>query len=181
MIGRFISGTVALIALAVVGCGGVPSAYRGAWNAAPQWREVDNAICKVRISPQKGGKAYYTFFLLSIENKSGAELTVDWNDSRYMHDGRAQGVLVFEGVDPKAVKNGSIPLETVAPGGSLTRELMPVRLIAWTPIRDNTANTRAITPGMLPAGENGVRLSLRQANARVTIPLSVVLTHEEKP
>ena len=181
MIGRFISFTVVLIALAAAGCSGVPSAYRGTWHADPQWLEVDNAICKVRITPQKGGKAYFAFFLLSLENKSDAELTVDWNESRYLYGGKAQGMLVFEGVDPKAVKNGTVPLETVAPGSRLTRELMPARLIAWTPIRDNTANARAITPGMLPAGENGVRLSLRQANARVTIPLSVLLTLEAKP
>jgi hypothetical protein len=178
MVGRFTSGILVLVVLSLASCSVVSSPFKGLWIAKPEFREVDNALCSVRIAPQKGNNSYYAFFQLTIVNRSDDELMLDWNESRYLVGGKPQGVLVFEGIDPEAVKSGAVPLETIPPGGRLERNLMPMRLIAWNPIKENTAASRGITPGMLPAGENGIRLSLRHANSRVTIPLSVLLSRE---
>lgn len=181
MAGRFAPSLVVLIVLLLASCSVAPTPFKGTWVTRPHYHEVDNSLCKARITPQKGNNAYYAFFMLTVVNKSDAVLTIDWNTSRYLHNGTPQGVLVFEGIDPEAVKNSAVPLEPIAPGGQLERNLMPMRLIAWTPIKERKANARGISPGMLPAGKNGILLSLRQAENRMTIPLSVFLSLEKQP
>lgn len=180
MSGRVAVHVVLLIGLVLTSCGGPPNPLKGTWIATPRYREADNSLCRVRITPQKGDKPYYAFFVLTLLNKSETELSIDWNKSRYVHDGRPQGMLVFEGIDPQAVKNQTVPEESVSPGDRLARNLMPMRLIAWSSIKEKTTNARAINPGMLPAGENGILLYLRQADGSpITIPLSVSLSLEK--
>jgi hypothetical protein len=178
--GRLFSAGMVLMVVLLAGCSSTPSPFKGAWTANPDFAEVDHALCTARITPLKGDNTYYAFFLLSLVNKTEGELLVDWNASRYLAGGKPQGMLVFQGIDPEAVKNGTLPLEPIAPGGRLERNLMPMRLIAWSPVREKTSATRAITPGMLPAGENGVLLALRQAGRPITIPLSVRLDLEQQ-
>jgi hypothetical protein len=181
MAGRFASSIAVLIVLIQASCSVAPSPFKGTWIASPHYHEVDNSLCMARLTPQKGNNAYYAFFMLTVMNQSDTVVTIDWNTSRYVHNGTPQGMLVFDGIDPEAVKNRTVPLEHIAPGGQLERNLMPMRLIAWSPIREKNANPRGISAGMLPAGKNGILLSLRQAENRVTIPLSVFLSLEKQP
>ncbi len=171
---------IVLTLLPLISCSGVASPVKGSWKTTPPFDEVDDSICTIRITPQQDDTPYYAFFLLSVVNKGDEELAVDWNTSRYLFGGKPQGKLVFEGIDPKAVKNNTVPLETVPVGGRLERKIMPMRLIAWNPLRDKTVDARSITPGMLPAGDNGIRLALHQAGTSVTIPLSVFLFLEKR-
>jgi hypothetical protein len=78
MVGRVTSGILALIVLSLASCSVVPSPFKGVWTAQPEFREVDNALCSVRIAPQKGNHAYYAFFLLTIVNRSDDELILDY-------------------------------------------------------------------------------------------------------
>jgi len=174
-------GFLLLIGLALWGCSRVQSQTRAAWVAQPEFVEVDNDLLNARITPQKGQTPYYTFFLLTLTNKSNANLTIDWNASRYLFNGRPQGALAFEGIDPIAVKHAKVPLQTVAPGAAFSLEIMPMRLIAWSPIKEKTLNGRSISPGMLPIGENGIRLAVRHQNRDITIPLSVHISREGSP
>ncbi|WP_419663049.1 hypothetical protein Dvar_35250 [Desulfosarcina variabilis str. Montpellier] len=180
MSGRFVHPITALIIFILASCSGAPTDFKGTWNATPGYHEVVNSVYKVRLTPQKGSNSYYAFFLLSLVNNSGTALSIDWNASRYVHGGKPEGRLVFEGIDPQAVKTHTVPIESIPPGGQLERKLMPMRLIAWNPIKEKTADARGIAPGMLPAGENGVLLSLRQAGGSPqTISLSVSLSIEK--
>jgi hypothetical protein len=175
---RFTLITALWIALILAGCSNGPSPINGTWTAAPEFREVNNSFCQARLTPQKDDRAYYSFFLLTLVNRSDEDLVFDWNASRYLFDGKPKGALVFAGIDPEAVKNGTIPIETVPPGGRLERILMPKRLITWNSIQHQSPGNRGITPGLLPAGDNGVLLSFRQAGVRVTMPLSVSIALE---
>jgi hypothetical protein len=74
-----------------------------------------------------------------------------------------------------------VPLETVAPGAIFSRKIMPMRLIAWNPIKEGTASGRSINPGMFPPGKNGVRLAVRHKNEKITIPLSIHISKESSP
>jgi hypothetical protein len=172
---------MALIMLILAGCSGASSPFKGRWVAAPSFQEADHSFCRARLSVKKGDNAYYSYFLLSLVNKGDEALYIDWNASRYLFNGKPQGGLVFEGIDPEAVKNNAVPVEAIAPGETFKRPLMPMRLIAWTPIRDKSTTSRSITPGMLPAGDNGIRLSLRQAGNRIRLPLSVSIALEKHP
>jgi len=170
-----------LTGLTLWGCSGIQTPSTELWTAKPEFLEVDSQLFSVRIEPKKGELPYYTFFLLTLTNKGNADLMVDWNASRYLFNGRAEGGLVFEGIDPAAVKTATVPPETVAPGTVLSREIFPMRLIAWSPIKERTANGRSITPGIFPPGENGIRLTVRNENGPIAIPLSVRIYKNGSP
>ena len=174
-------GFMILIWLVLWGCSSVQTPFNVVWTAQPESLEVDNQLFLAKIEPKKGEYPYYAYFLLTITNKSDADLVVDWNASRYMLNGKPQGGLVFEGIDPAAIKPATVPSETVASGALFSREIMPMRLIAWSPIKEETSGGRSITPGMLPAGENGIRLAVRHGNGQMTIPLSVRIIRENAP
>ena len=174
-------GLLFLVGLALWDCSGVQTRSNSAWTAQPEFFEINNELFSAKIEPQKGKTPYYAFFLLTLTNISEADLVVDWNATQYLFNGRPQGVMVFEGIDPAAVKNAVVPAEKIAPGAVFSREIMPMRLIAWSPIKENTAGGRSITPGMLPIGENGIRLAVRHENGLITVPLSVRISRENAP
>lgn len=178
---RRMTAFILVIGFALWGCTGIQSPSKWIWIAQPDFIEMDNQLLNARIEPQKGESPYYAFFLLTITNKSSTELIIDWNASQYLFNGRPSGKLVFEGIDPEAVKSATIPMEVVAPGSVATREILPLRLVAWSPIREKTANGPSITPGMIPAGENGIRLAVRYADRQMTIPLSIRISRKDSP
>lgn len=181
MHGRRTIGFMFLMGLALWGCSGTQSPSNAVWTAQPVFLEVDNQLFRARIEPQKRESPYYTFFLLTLTNKSDADLIVDWNASEYLFNGSPQGVFVFEGLDPATLKTAQVPSETVAPGTVFSREIMPLRLIAWSPLSEKTSRSPRIRPGMLPAGENGIRLAVGHENGQMTIPLSMRIAREEAP
>lgn len=174
-------GLLFLLGLALWGCSGIQTSSNAVWNAQPEFLIVDNQMLTARIEPKKGDHAYYNFFLLTLTNKSNASLIVDWNTSQYLFNGKPQGVLVFEGIDPAAVKNAMVPPQTIAPGTAFSIEIMPMRLIAWSPIKEKSASGQSISPGIFPAGENGIRLVVRHENEQIIIPLSVRISRESAP
>jgi hypothetical protein len=174
-------GFVLFLGVVLLGCSGAQSPSSAIWIAQPEFVDVDHHLLSASIAPQKGEHPYYTHFLLTLTNKSQTDLIVDWNASRYLFNGRPQGVLVFEDIDPAAVKNAMVPPETVASGAVFTRVVMPMRLIAWSPIKEKTTGGRSISPGMLPVGENGIRLAVLHENGHITLPLSVRIYREGSP
>ncbi len=181
MIYRHVIGLMFLMGIVLWGCSGIQSSSKVVWTAQPEFCEMNHQLFTARIEPKKGETPYYAFFLLTIANKSDADLIVDWNASRYLINGRPQGMFVFEGIDPAMVKTATVPPETIPPGEVSTHEIVPLRLIAWNPIKKETAGIHGITPGILPAGENGIRLAVRHDGDRVTIPLSIRISKEDAP
>jgi hypothetical protein len=140
---------------------------------------MDNV--KVAITPLKRDNPYYVSFRLSITNNTSTAITIDWNRTRYLHNGNDLGVFVFRGIDPKTVKS-AIPSDTVAAGGSLAREIFPLRTIAFMqraqiPSKDGLG----FLPGILPAGENGILFVFRQDGEEIRKSLSVRLRAETIP
>ena len=175
---RLAMGWILVVGLALWSCSGAPSPAKAVWTAQPALAEATNQLFKATLEPRKGQFPYFTHFFLTLANTSDTDMVVDWNATQYLFNGKAQGVLVFEGIDPKAVGAATVPAETVVPGTILTRDVMPLRLVAWSPVREKTTENRGITPGMLPAGMNGVRLAVRHADGLMAIPLSVNLSSE---
>lgn len=174
-------GLILAVGLALWGCTGASSPARLVWTANPVVAEAENEAFKAAIEPRKGEFPYFTHFHLTLENKSDADMVVDWNATQYLFDGRPQGVMVFKGIDPKAVGTASVPPDTVAPGSVFARDVMPLRLIAWSPVREKTMDEHSITPGMFPAGTNGIRLAVGQSGSRLIIPLSVRISSAGAP
>ena len=178
---RHAIGMWLLMGLALWGCSAAGHPSKVAWTARPESRGMENRQFSVRVEPQKGASPFYSFFLLTIVNQSDADLVVDWNASRYLFNGSPRGMLVFEGIDPQKVKNATVPSETIAPGAVFSRAVMPLERIAWSPLKEATTDRRSITPGMLPAGENGIRLMVRGGDGQTAIPLSVRIARTDAP
>ena len=167
---------IVVAGLVLAGCSGAPSPAKSVWSAQPPVVARENPRFRAVMEPRKGDLPYFTSFLVTLTNKSDAAMVIDWNASRYLFNGSPQGMLVFPGIDPAAVGSGAVPPETVAPGATVVRDLMPLRLIAWQPLREKTASSRGILPGLLPAGVNGVQLAVGHAGGPMAISLTVRLS-----
>jgi len=170
-----------IVGMILWACSSIQSPSNAVWTSDPTFHEVDNQMVNVKFEPQKGAFPYFAFFRLTITNKSDVDLIIDWNATQYLFNGRAGGVFVFAGVDPEAVRTGSVPKEAISPGNEFTREIMPMQRIAWNPVKENTVSERRISPGILPAGANGIRLSIHHDQGVMTVPLSVRLSQVATP
>jgi hypothetical protein len=140
----------------------------------PESQAAASPVCDVRLVPVKGGGTYFEGFSLTVVNKSSADLTVDWQQSRYLHQGKPSGGFMFEGVTKENVN--SPPADTVPAGGRLTKLIHPVKLISFKPISTSKGGSRtgpSFSPGMLPDGENGLLLVVRGGGKETRVKLSL--------
>ncbi len=162
-------GLIGVIVLVMINCSGSESLTKGVWTATPAFIRSTRPTLDVTITPGKGKNPYYAFFKVTIINNGQTDLAIDWNRCRSQYNGADQGMLVFEGIDPKAVKTATIPPDIIPAGKSASRIVMPATRIAWNPIHEKTAEGRGISPGILSEGEHGIRLNLLRGGDPVTI------------
>ncbi len=129
---------------------------------------------QVEFRPVKGGKPFYSAFAITISNTGTDALTVDWQATRYLHDGKSKGRFMFAGLTAEAIRR-ALPSDTVAPGGRLEREIWPIELVAMAPYRDYSvkAGASGFSRGVIPAGQNGIRLVLHTGGKTAVETLSV--------
>ena len=150
------------------------------WTSQPVVQETANPAYEVRLEPITLGHHFFVMFKLEITNKTDKNLEIDWNQTRYLYKGRSHGVFVFKGIDPKSVKN-AIPPDIILPGETFSKEIAPFKLVAWAPIKDKSvkAGQRGISPGVLPAGQNGIRLVVIQDGKKIVAKMTVEITEKE--
>jgi len=162
-----------LAATAVLaGCG---SATRPpAWTAQPAAQGVIRPDYRIEFRPVKAGKDFYAAFIVDITNTGGKTLTVNWQASRYLHDGKPRGRFMFAGLTPDAIR-GALPPDTIPPAERLEKEIWPIQLVAMAPYRESgvKAADSGFSKGVIPPGENGIRLVLKIGAKTVTETLSV--------
>lgn len=131
--------------------------------ADPSSQTIERAAYRIVFEPLKtGGKSFRTFSL-TLENKTAAEIEIDWNQTRYVHNQNIRGGFVFAGIEPKDTKAGTIPADKVGGGETFQREIAPQRLLAYATIRDKSVapGQSGINAGPVPEGRNGIALLLR--------------------
>jgi len=133
------------------------------WTSIPRVQTEENGLFDVRLEPLKKDKRFFVSFRLKIANKTQRDLAIDWNKTRYIHNGQPKGVFAFPGIDPASIKK-AIPPDTVAPGSVFSREIFPAHWVAFAPMREEVLNKegKGLFPGPLPEGQNGIRLVIRQ-------------------
>lgn len=145
---------IILLLLVVGGC-----ATTKTWTSSPTIQTSTNPYYDAQIEPLTRDHNFFVSFRLVVTNKTDEDLEIDWNKTRYSHNDRISGVFAFKGIAPKTVKEMTIPPDVINAGKTFSKEIMPVKLIAWSPIRERTPKgERGFSPGMLPAGENGMML-----------------------
>lgn len=171
---------IVLTVLLAVLCGCAPVPVQR-WYSEPARQSAANQDLKVTIEPIKEGQPYYSAFLLTIENKTGDHMQIDWNATRYLHQGKDLGVFIFEGVGADRIKE-NIPPDDIPPGSTFTRMIFPLRTIAFLPGEQKTKQDQlGFMAGVLPAGENGIRLVINHKGRTIDHSLSVRLRAETVP
>ena len=169
---------VILSVMLIIGCAASQS-----WVSHPAIQISDKATFKVRLEPLARDKNYFVAFRLTVFNKTANPLEIDWNKTRYIHNDRNNGGFVFEGIDPQLMKKEALPFEIIPAGKTLTKELMPYKLLARGPIRDKNSKVgwHGIIPGIIPGGQNGVRLVMRCDDQAVRLKINVTIEKRSSP
>lgn len=146
------------------------------WISSPSTQQVQNIDFSARLTPLKRDKEHFVSFRLFIDNKTDRKLKIDWNRTRYLVNGKAYGPFVFPNIDPATIKT-SIPPATIPENGTFTREVFPLKLVAFAPMRQEILDGegRGLYPGPLPAGKNTMDLIIyqgdRQLRQRITVDI----------
>jgi len=153
------------------------------WVSNPAVQMTDKDTFKAHLEPLARDKNYFVAFRLTILNKTSKPMAIDWNKTRYLHNGQKNGGFVFEGIDPKLMKEAALPVEIIPAGQTLNKEIMPYKLLARGPIRDKTSDVgwHGITPGIIPAGQNGVMLIMRYNEQAVRFKIDVMIEKRSVP
>ncbi len=150
------------------------------WTSQPEVQKAASPSYEARLEPITQGHNFFVMFKLEITNNTDKNLEIDWNQTRYLYNGHSHGVFVFKGIDPKSVKN-AIPPDIIPPGVTFSKEIAPLKLVAWAPIKDKSvkAGQRGISPGVLPVGQNGIRLVVIQDGKESMENMTVKIAEKE--
>jgi hypothetical protein len=151
------------------------------WRSEPLDQSIAASGLRVAFEPLKENDEYFVGFRLTLHNEGTTPLTLDWNQTHYLHNGRDLGLFIYRGIDPATVQ-GHIPPEVVPAAGSFTQEIFPLRTIAFLPSSETPKQgQRGFIPGILPSGENGILLVLDRNGQESRQKLSVRLRAETVP
>ena len=165
----------AVMVLVAAGCAGKPVI----WRAAPSTVSASAADADIVMEPLRQDNPFYTAFRLMITNTGSTDVAVDWNRSGYLINDRAGGRLWFKGVTAQAIREKSVPADTVAPGDTVSRVVAPLQLVAITPLKQSTRQESSFSAGQLPAGKNSIRLTLIRSQTDYPVILSVTITTDD--
>ena len=165
---------ITILLFVLTGCTPMPMKT---WTSSPVKQTAQNPYYEVRFEPLKQNNNFFEMFRLTVINKSDKNLTIDWNKTRYIFNGRTRGVFVFKGINPEDIKNLTIPADTVPPRAKFSKEIAPAKLVAFAPIGDRSisAAKSGFSPGVIPEGENGMYLVIRtpEQEMRENITLNI--------
>lgn len=147
------------------------------WNSHPATQAVVRPGYAIELSAVREDKPFFTAFAITIKNSGSQPLKVDWQKSRYLHKDKPNGRFMFAGLTNEAIKQ-ALPADTIAPGGRLAKKIWPINLVTFAPYRDGTvgAGTSGFSRGVIPAGENGIRLVLQTAGKAAVESLSIAIS-----
>lgn len=169
---------ILFILVCYIGCAPMPTKI---WSSNPVIQNLENQYFEARLEPLKRGGQFYASFRITITNKTDQDLEIDWNKTRYIHNNSNRGGLLFDGIAPEDIKNLTIPSDIVPPGGTLLKEISPVQLVALAPLRERSVakNDSGFSPGIIPAGENGIRLVVRQNDKEIREKMTLTIKSSE--
>ncbi len=168
-------GSVVLLLLFLAACG--PA--KKTWISSPSTQQVQNADFSARLTPLKRDKEHFVSFRLFIDNKTGQDLKIDWNQTRYLVNGKSYGKVVFSDIDPATIKT-SIPPAIIPANGNFNKEVFPLKLVAFAPMREEILDKegRGLYPGPLPKGKNSIDLAIYKGDRLMRQRISVNIEQE---
>ena len=167
-------GSVVLLLLFLAAC--VPAKT---WISSPSTQQVKNADFSARLTPLKRDKEHFVSFRLFIDNKTGQNLKIDWNQTRYLCNGKSYGKMVFPDIDPATIKT-SIPPTIIPANGTFSKEVFPLKLVAFAPMREEILDKegRGLYPGPLLEGKNSIDLAIYKGDRLIRQRITVDIKQE---
>lgn len=147
--------------------------------STPEIQTVENSYYSAQFEPLSEGKNFFDAFRLRITNKTSKDLEIDWHKTRYLYNGRDLGIFVFKGIQPDRIKNLTIPPDIIFAGHSFSKEISPLELIAREPLAGKGTEAGKISFGLIPNGESGILLFIKQNNTPVQEKMTVKITEKE--
>ena len=152
------------------------------YTSTPVAGNVSTQAFEAAFTPEKTGRDYFNRFRVDIKNVSDSPLEIDWNKTAYLLNGKNRGRFVWDGIEPATVKEGKIPFDVVAPGQSFSRVIVPLSKLAIAQRKDHRAgkDKAGLYGGILPSGENGILLAVKNGGKTVVKKMTVVIAEEKK-
>ena len=146
------------------------------YSSQPEIQRVSNKDFSAELEPQlKEGQGFFSTFRFVFNNKSSQELSLDWENSYYLLNGRRNGLLLWEGITWESLKKiRNQPLIPVAPGDTFTKVIFPTTLVGRASAMDKGGVQ--YTRGALPKGENGIELVVRQDGKVISEKMVVIIS-----
>jgi len=161
--------------VAFVGCSKVTI-----WTSSPIIQTVKNNYFEAEFEPLlKPNEKFFNTFRLVVKNETNRELTIDWEATRYMHNGKTAGGFIFEGLTAENVK--APPPDTVPAGGTFSKVIFPLSLTGWESLGSDELQPgqSGFTRGILPEGENGILLVVKQNGQKVREKITIKIEMTE--
>jgi len=176
--GKKVALSIIFILFVFTGC-----AAPTVWRSTPTVQNAENEYYQAQLEPLTRGDKFFVSFRLSITNRTRKNFEIDWNKTLYIHNGRARGGFVFKGIKPEDIRNSTIPPDTILAGLTFSKVISPYKLLARAPLRDLSvgATESSIYPGILPTGENGILLVIRQNGKEVVQKITLTIVEQQVP
>ena len=152
---------------------GTGCATQKIWISSPTIQTARNSYFDARLEPLTKDYKFFVSFRLTITNKTDKDLEIDWNKTRYIYNGRLHGGLIFKGIKPEDIKSLTIPADIIPAGHTFSKVISPFKLLARAPIRKRDTSEPAISPGIMPTGENGIMLVVMLDGKKIIEKISV--------
>ena len=151
------------------------------WRSTPTVQNDENEYYEAHLEPLTRGDKFFVSFRLSVTNRTGKDFEIDWNKTLYIHNGRTRGGFVFKGIKPEDIRDSTIPPDAILAGVTFSKVISPFKMLARPPLRDPgvEATKSTISPGILPTGENGILLVVRQNWKEVVERITLTIVAQE--
>ncbi|UCG12867.1 MAG: hypothetical protein JSU72_20775 [Deltaproteobacteria bacterium] len=169
---------LSIISILFVCTGCVPSTV---WRSTPIVQNAENEYYEAQLEPLTRGHKFFVSFRLSVTNRTHKNLEIDWNMTRYIHNGRTRGGFVFKGIKPEDIGGSTIPPDAILAGVTFSKVISPFKMLARPPLRDPHVESTESTiyPGILPTGENGILLVIRQNGKEVVERITLTIVSQQ--
>jgi hypothetical protein len=173
-----ITGSLVLAMTLAIGCAGAP---KKVYFSQPEVQVASNEVFTARIKPIKLDNPYYVGFELAIENKTTGAISIDWERTRYINNGKDQGRFAYKGIKAEEIKS-AMPVESIPSSQILTKRIFPIKTIGFMRKRDVPKPGQSnFFPGILPNGMNSVVLVVRMAERQLREKLSMRFASKQIP
>ena len=174
--GKKVALSIIFILFVFTGC--VPSTV---WRSTPTVQNAENEYYEAQLEPLTMGHKFFVSFRLSVTNRTGKDFEIDWNKTLYIHNGRTRGGFVFKGIKPEDIRDSTIPPDAILAGVTFSKVISPFKMLARPPLRDPgvEATESTIYPGILPTGQNGILVVVRQNGKEVVQKITLTIVAQQ--